>query len=629
MGPTDHHALPYIRSLLARAGTQLSGPAPVQLELCTNLQQGVTNCPAYCPGRHALDPTLDLAPPSDRPHNLEPELEFRVLAVESPVCYWVRLADPAWPACWARLTVRLARHSTTRPAPVPAAKLEDGWSDLVAVWSATGHLHRAKVMTRAGREEEGWKVWLLDSAETWTVPASSITPLPPSCSLSVCPAGAVQVVVAGWRPVLKDPDWSPQCTASVASYLAPTRQLRPLRTRGTVLLHTRHTVWLDRCHLLAWQPRARCWTITFSTGTWLEREGWAEPHPAHKQLLLKLATQAGIPRPSRPETSSTLTDDASGLVEGGWVEVCMSECLSPSEFYLQPRSRLLGLAAATREAVSWAETQNQLGCSEVNVGDLVLARLENGADWERAKVEKTGLDQVLVRGVDTGLAAYLHPGVLLACPAHLASLPHTALRCRLAGLQTVLDAGEDEAGNLLFSMTRDEADRAAVVLACAVAGPGQDRSVEVELWHPQQNRDLAALLVEAGLASRVGPLQLLPSPHLAGTGPPFQDPDQKLLVPSLDNGEARMENKPSHPGQVKEQVLTSVPRPQPIPARTLELPGLATVNCESISDTEASFEQEVSGVKIERAMPEMVYDLLEEDEVPSSESEAEADGEGL
>ena len=193
LGPTDRHALPYIRSLLARAGTQLSGPAPVQLELCTNLLQGVTNCPAYCPGRHALDPTLDLAPPSDRPHNLEPELEFRVLAVESPVCYWVRLADPAWPACWARLTVRLARHSTTRPAPVPAAKLQDGWSDLVAVWSATGHLHRAKVMTRAGQEEEGWKRVKLENNK-----GEDLFPVPNSDSGSryVCSLWIVLLIAA-------------------------------------------------------------------------------------------------------------------------------------------------------------------------------------------------------------------------------------------------------------------------------------------------------------------------------------------------------------------------------------------------------------------------------------------------
>ena len=146
------------------------------------------------------------------------------------------------------------------------------------------------------------------------------------------------------------------------------------------------------------------------------------------------------------------------------VAVYMSDCISPSHFYVSLVKDTGRLVALETELSQWAE--EQVGCSfQPQEGQLVAALLGEGERWVRSRVVRClGDGRVRVFCVDTGETAELGAAGLARCPPSLQQrLPGQAVRCSLKGCQW--GAGK---GDLLWELTREEGSDEPRVLQCRV-----------------------------------------------------------------------------------------------------------------------------------------------------------------
>ena len=161
---------------------------------------------------------------------------------------------------------------------------------------------------------------------------------------------------------------------------------------------------------------------------------------------------------------------------------------SPSSFYV-----CLTEAEATFIAIM-AETQEpEEGVGAAEVGAACLALSEDGC-WYRAEVEAVEGEQATVFLVDHGQRLEVAVAGLRRLTRHL-EVPGLVARCGLAGVRPTAGA-----------WTTEEVEAASMVL-----GVGQDVQLQVEVVGEQggvtmvkikdeENNDMAALLVESGLA---------------------------------------------------------------------------------------------------------------------------------
>eukprot|EP00092_Neocalanus_flemingeri_P029610 GFUD01032156.1.p1 GENE.GFUD01032156.1~~GFUD01032156.1.p1 ORF type:complete len:620 (+),score=228.68 GFUD01032156.1:1-1860(+) len=296
---------------------------------------------------------------------------------------------------------------------------------------------------------------------------------------------------------------------------------RDMVCRGRVLLHMSDTVWLDRCQVMVRQPTLARYVCTFETVSWLVNEGLATPNTNHMELLYKLADKAGIPRPevesvsldtSMAEEGVEIKTRTAFLPLEDMVTVYMSECVSPSHFYLHRVAHMDSLDRLEKDITDWAKKENLPNYSfRPKQDELVIVRPEWEISFFRARVTKVlGSRQMegdvaeprveemfKVFFVDTGMTADVSSSNMAECKMEFVDrLPFQAIRCSLAQVGPVDKEWSSEAGDRFFDMTRDlETDEAAVV-ECIVVEKTEDE-YRVKLRHGQ---NLAQDLVQRSLA---------------------------------------------------------------------------------------------------------------------------------
>ena len=187
--------------------------------------------------------------------------------------------------------------------------------------------------------------------------------------------------------------------------------------------------------------------------------GLAEAHPGHLETLGQLARQAGTTLTLVEEGSTQQQEDgeeelrAAFLPRDRSVAVYMSECLSPSHFYVSLVKHMGSLAALERELSQWAEEQGSYSF-QPEVGQVVAALLEEGEGWVRARVDRClGEGRVRVFCVDSGQTLDVGAAGMARCPPSLLQrLPGQAVRCSL------VQGGQwgAEEGDRLWELSREE-----------------------------------------------------------------------------------------------------------------------------------------------------------------------------
>ena len=162
-----------------------------------------------CQLRHVLHKDIDT--PQVRVSQV---VKFRILSVETPVMYWVRLQDLQMEKSHNKMMLSMARYYTNEKTRTPLDTLEVNM--LIAAAGDDGVYKRARVVALVyHRKEEteklvGVEVFLIDCGLKEEMKLEDVTGLPSQFGLDIYPAGAVRVVVSGLVPGDGDTDWGSQ-----------------------------------------------------------------------------------------------------------------------------------------------------------------------------------------------------------------------------------------------------------------------------------------------------------------------------------------------------------------------------------------------------------------------------------
>ena len=220
-------------------------------------------------------------------------------------------------------------------------------------------------------------------------------------------------------------------------------------------------------------------------------EGWGANTPSRLK---------SCPLQAKPGITCTDAGDkyqTALLPIGKTIPVYMSECLTPSKFFVTIIANMELLQKLEQELTQWAEKGGSDLSFQPSVGQVMMASLEEGEGWVRTRVmEVLGEGRVKVFCVDTGETAVVEAGSLgpCPCPPHLARrLPFQGLPCSLEGWE---GRGCSSDGGRLFDLTREEGSDEAMVLHCSVVSRGEEGDL-VRLSCGAE--DLAHMMKEAGL----------------------------------------------------------------------------------------------------------------------------------
>ena len=236
------------------------------------------------------------------------------------------------------------------------------------------------------------------------------------------------------------------------------------------------------------------------------------------ELLYNLADKAGIPRPEQEMEKESL--DTSMAEEGVEIKtriaflpreeitmVYMSECMSPSHFYLHKVAHTDSL-----DITDWAKKENIPNYNfRPKEGELVVVKPEGETYFCRARVirvlgarqsenevaEPRVQEMFKVFFVDSGVSADVSSSDMADCRVEFVErLPFQAVRCSLAQVGPVGKEWSSEVGDKLFEITRDLDTDEALVLECIVVEKLSD-SYRVKL---RNGLNLAQDLVQERLA---------------------------------------------------------------------------------------------------------------------------------
>ena len=191
-----------------KARHSLSAGTPLCTELVTTGLCSGQNT-GKCQDRHFLHKNLDT------PNVGVPDIvKFSILAVESPVVYWVKMKDSESELASNQLMLKMARHYNNQEAKEPLDTLE--LNMLVAAATDDGVYKRAKLLEmiyKVQDEQEslvGVEVFLVDYGIKAEVELSDISELLPEFSYDNFPPCALKVVIGGVVPGDGDTDWGTQ-----------------------------------------------------------------------------------------------------------------------------------------------------------------------------------------------------------------------------------------------------------------------------------------------------------------------------------------------------------------------------------------------------------------------------------
>ena len=179
-------------------------------------------------------------------------------------------------------------------------------------------------------------------------------------------------------------------------------------------------------------------------------------------------TSRPLKRPSARAPNRTTTVPRTAFLSRTCAWVFLSECVSPSEFYLQPTASLPSLHSLQDDLGRYVASQLSAATACLTVGTLVIVETEEG--WRRGRVEAFQEKETMkVFLVDYGISEVAKAEALIPLPDHFRQrLPFQAVECRLARVmpkrvQIDLLNGEevtsadwsDAAGDQLFEWSRD------------------------------------------------------------------------------------------------------------------------------------------------------------------------------
>jgi len=533
----DRHSFATLVPLLRRCGGDVPAGVLDHVDndkhgmgrLCERMVEGRLDCSPHCVKRHWLDKRMDQDQGAGK--RLEGVIQFLVLRVETPVLYWVRVMDSMYDRDFQMRVLRMGRHFCRKESCVPISHQELVLGLFVAVEGDEGVYHRARVVSLEYKECQEdklikVKLFLVDEGVAGSFHPSRISRLPVSLGLDSFVAGATPVTVTGILPPDKDPDWSLECAELVSGYLTPVQRIaREEVCRGRVLLHTTNMLWVDRCQMMVKQPTIARFVLHFETYSWLVSQYWAVPNPEHAEHLHKLAVKGGLEVAEyhrggevdeieddlscsqvdkTPDCEASPSPRTAFLPQHTAVLVCMSECVTPGQFYLQLSAQLASLTRLEQEVATWATEHEESGHLLLPVtGQIVLARIDQYNEYLRAEVRHVG-DRLVVFMVDTGEIATVLMEDTLPCPESLAyKIPHQAIQCSLAGVRPVSGDWSVPAGDQLFDLTRDSLTDSPLALVCQVSQvTSTGFSVRLTSTESGPDVDLASELVAAGLAGQ-------------------------------------------------------------------------------------------------------------------------------
>ena len=506
----------------------------VELGTCRLQQTG------KCPSRHFLHRRLDQPAHLDLQHQT---VKFTILQVESPVRYWVRLQQ--MDTVFTSLALKMARHFSTSESrrPLESVKLYT----LIAAADENCVYQRARVLELLTKEEgeEGEqivkvKVFMVDKGLEETVQPSDLASLPAELSVAEFPPCATRLVVAGVVPGDRDNSWGVATTISLLAMMDLERQHETdVICRGRVSLHLEDVLVVDRCQLMELQPALGKFVCKVETVDFLinEQGGQADKTPLRK--LCNLAEQAGIIRPRDDETEVTEDTQASAVAASSvraflplveTVLVKMTECLDPDNFYLAQEKNWKLVADMEKKLKDTIEGGHRRRFREdfdkfvavkedenyrrAEVLGKVRKVLSNEDDEDAA--EPMISEDFKVLFVDDGIECTVSSQDMFHVSADFFTLlPFQGVRCRLAGIRPAGgDRWSEEAGDLLFDLTRTEEDWPRV-LECNAASKDEDGTYSVHRRYgvdmaesPGQESqwrcgvNLAEFLVQENLATR-------------------------------------------------------------------------------------------------------------------------------
>ena len=488
--PIPDQLLHFYTSLqTTKAQHSLSAGAPLCMELVTTGLCSGQNT-GKCQDRHFLHKNLDT------PDVSVPDIvKFSILAVESPVVYWVKMKDSESELAFNQLMLKMARHYNNKEAKEPLETLE--LNMLVAAATDDGVYKRAKLLEmiyKVQDEQEsliGVDVFLVDYGIKAEVELGDITELLPEFGYDKFPPCAVKVVIGGLVPGDGDTGWGTQAAMHLMASCDLRRDRdRDVLCRGKTILHLRNTLILDRCQVMELQPLIGRYVLKFETVSSLLDSGHGMRDTRPLETITAMAERANIER----QKMSEVTVDSDMSLEGADDEagsrrlkraflndqetelVYMSECYDPENFYLTHVSDVEALIKLEDDLNRWFETERYSSFHNPKVGDYVISS-DNGAA-RRGQVEKVEAVNVSDRRgelviqnnytillLDTGVIITVSASDLMECPEEfLTRLPVQAIQCRLGQVMpTSSGTWSTEAGDRLFEMTRTEEDTPTVL----------------------------------------------------------------------------------------------------------------------------------------------------------------------
>ena len=498
----------------------LSAGSPLCMEMvttgsCSGIRTG------KCQHRHFLHKNLD-TPDKGVPDTVK----FTILAVESPIVYWVKMKESE--SELTKLMLRMARHYNNKETKEPLVTLE--LDMLVAVATDDGVYKRAKLLEmiyEVKDEQESLvrvEVFLVDFGIKAEVELTDITELLPEFSYDNFPPCAVKVVIGGVVPGDGDTAWGTQA-AMLLMGSCDLRNDREVICRGKKILHLRDILILDRCQVMELQPLIGRYVLKFETVSSLLDGGHGMRDKRPLETITAMAERANIERQTISEgtvdsdMSLELANDEAGgrrlrkeiLSDEVTELVYMTECYGPDNFYLTHISNADALNKLEDDMSRWFKTEKNLTFNNPKVGDYVIL-FDNGLA-RRGKLEKVEAVNVSERRgelviqnkytihfLDAGDVTTVSGSDLMKeCPEEfLTRLPIQAIQCRLGQvLPSPSGVWTSEPGDRLFEMTRTEKDETSV-LECNLLSRDESGVLVVQLRGAGVN--LAEDLVKNGYA---------------------------------------------------------------------------------------------------------------------------------
>ena len=265
---------------------------------------------------------------------------------------------------------------------------------------------------------------------------------------------------------------------------------RDMICRGKVLLHLAEFILLDRCEVRMLKPVLRCYVCKVEVVQLLLDEGFGIRNQTAVTVMSEMADKAGITK-GHHEANTDGVDDTDESIEetvtGGPLAktaelgeftclVYMSECYSPTHFYLNLVNEAENLQTLEEEMQAWVDSESRAYSINIEKDDFVIVTMDD-AIYQRGQVtnvktcnESNRFGDLIIQKtytvfmLDIGSSEVVNGGNLFSCPEEfITKIPFQAIRCKLGQVSPTSGSWSTESGDRLFEMTRTVDDHPGVL----------------------------------------------------------------------------------------------------------------------------------------------------------------------